>query len=239
MRGDAPLMIAIDGPAASGKSTVAEALSRRLGIALVDSGSMYRAVTLLALELDVPLDDPERLGMLARRVSDEFRFSTSPGAAPRVFLGEREVTLEIRSPDVGDAVSPVSAAAPVRDEMVRLQRSMVAENGAVVEGRDIGTTVFPDAPLKVYLEASARERARRRYRELKEKGVAVTKAQISGEIARRDSIDSSRENSPLSMAPDALRLDTTGMGVDQVVDRVVEAALERGLLRAPFPAPPQ
>ena len=168
------LVIAIDGPAASGKSSVAVSLARRLGLSLVDSGSMYRAVTLLAVERNVPLEQPDALLEIARLVSDSFRQEITPDGSPRVFLGDRDVTGEIRSPEVGEAVSPVSAVGAVREEMVRLQRALVGGRGAVVEGRDIGTTVFPDAPFKVFLEAPASERARRRFEELRGKGISVS-----------------------------------------------------------------
>lgn len=223
-------VIAIDGPAASGKSTVAVELALRLELMLVDSGSMYRAVTLLALERGVGLDDYHSLSMLAREVRDSFSLDMCDGSTPRIQLGGRVVTREIRFPEVGEAVSPVSAVHGVREEMMRLQRSMVAGGGAVVEGRDIGTTVFPDASLKVFLEASAAQRARRRYLELKDKGMTVTEAEVTDEIAMRDSIDSSREYSPLAMATDALLIDTTDKGVEQVVEEIVYALGERGLL---------
>lgn len=225
------LVIAIDGPAASGKSTVAISLARRLGLSLIDSGSMYRAVTLHAVERNVPLEEPDALLEIARWVSDNFRLEMEQDGATRVFLGEREVTRDIRSPAVGEAVSPVSAVGSVREEMVRLQRSLVGGRGAVVEGRDIGTTVFPDAALKVFLEAPASERARRRFEELREKGISATETDVESEIAMRDSIDSSREHSPLAKAPDAVLMDTSGISVEQVVDRVVSALEEKGLLQ--------
>jgi cytidylate kinase len=150
-------------------------------------------------------------------------------APPRVLLDGRDVTREIRSPEVGEAVSPVSRVGAVREEMVHLQHSMVPGSGAVVEGRDIGTTVFPDAPLKVFLEASVEERARRRFLEFREKGQPATKREVEREIALRDSIDSTRELSPLAMAPDALLLDTTEMTVEEVVDRIIDELKARGL----------
>lgn len=220
---DTGLVIAIDGPAASGKSTVAIALARRHGLALVDSGSMYRAVTLLAVERGVADDDEPALTGLAREVASSFRLELPEDSPPRVYLGERDVTPEIRSPQVGNAVSPVSALPGVREMMVGLQRSVVEGRGAVVEGRDIGTTVFPDAPLKIFLDASSEERARRRFDELADKGVPATEAAVEKEIATRDSIDSSRRFSPLTPAPDAFRIDTTELTVGQVVDLVVQA----------------
>ncbi len=224
------LVIAIDGPAASGKSTVAIELARRLGLSLVDSGSMYRAVTLVALEREVPFDAEDPLREVAEWVSANFRMETPVDDAPRVFLADREVTDEIRSSEVGKAVSPVSAVPGVRDEMVRLQRCLGGPGGAVVEGRDIGTAVFPEAPLKVFLEAPADERSCRRFEELRGKGGNATLEEVEAEIAKRDSIDSSREHSPLSRAPDALLIDTSGIGVGDVVDAIISALRERGLI---------
>jgi CMP/dCMP kinase len=224
------LIIAIDGPAASGKSTVALALARRLGLALVDSGSMYRAVTLLAIEQGAAIDDADALRALARSVSADFKLELPDEGPPSVLLGERDVTREIRLPEVGEAVSPVSRAGSVREEMVMLQRSLVGGRGAVVEGRDIGTIVFPDAPLKVFLEAVPEERARRRFLEFSEKGVPATELEVRREIAMRDSIDSTRELSPLAAAADAFLLDTTEMTVEQVVDAVVDELGRRRLI---------
>lgn len=227
---DDQLAIAIDGPAASGKSTVALGLARRLGLELVDSGSMYRAVTLLALERGTPEDDETALVELAAEVGANFSLELRDGEALRVFLGDREVTDAIRSPEVGRSVSPVSEVAGVRSEMVRLQRCLVRGRGAVVEGRDIGTTVLPDAPAKVFLEASPDERTRRRLEELNAKGIDITGEQVAGEIADRDRIDSSREVSPLTIPPDAVPIDTTDKTVADVVDEIIGILADGGLL---------
>lgn len=214
-------IIAIDGPAASGKSTVAARVADRLGLELLDSGSMYRAVTLLALEDGADLSDERRLRELARSARKCFRVDRRDGGRPRVFLGDREVTDEIRYLEVGNAVSIVSAVSAVRLEMVGLQREVVGPAGAVAEGRDIGTSVFPDADMKIYLDADAAERARRRYVELREQGVDVKLEEVASEIGERDRIDSSRAASPLRMSPGSLRIDTTGMTIEQVVDTIV------------------
>lgn len=224
------LWVAIDGPAASGKSTVALGLSRRLGLVLVDSGSMYRAVTFFALETGVDVGDESALGAIAADVSPRFRLELRDGEALRVFVGDREVTDDIRMPAVGAAVSPVSEAGSVRSEMVKLQRCLVEGRDAVVEGRDIGTTVLPEAQLKVFLEASREERARRRYLEMRQKGVDVTPEGVLAEITERDRIDSGREVSPLAAATDAVLLDTTGKSVADVVDEVVGLLQDRGLV---------
>jgi cytidylate kinase len=224
-----PLVIAIDGPAASGKSTLGLALARRLGLKLVDSGSMYRAVTLLALERDVVLHNERALAAIAESVSDDYRIDIS-GDSPRMWIGDREITQEIRSPEVGEAVSPVSAMGAVRAVLVDLQRSMVTGRGAVVEGRDIGNTVFPNAPLKVFLDASPKERTRRRYKELKKKGAHTTRKDVAEEIAGRDFMDSGRDLSPLFIPEDAVQLDTTDMNIKQVVDTIIEELKTRNLI---------
>ena len=225
-----PLVIAIDGPAASGKSTVALKLARRLGLAILDSGAMYRAVTLVALEAGTNMQDEEGLRKAAERVREDYRVVCPEVGSPRFFLGPRDITDSIRSPLVGSAVSLVSIVETVRSEMVELQRGMVAGKGAVVEGRDIGTIVFPDAPLKVYLDASFEERVRRRYLELREKRIPVEKGPVRSEIEKRDLIDSSRERSPLKVAEGALVIDTTSMTVEDVVLSIVGEARRRGLL---------
>jgi cytidylate kinase len=218
--GKKPRVIAIDGPAASGKSTVALALSRRLGLMLIDSGSMYRAVALLACEKEVPFDDGEALVELARSVREDLRFQLPPGDTPKIYLGDRDVSEAIRSPRVGEAVSPVSVVEGVRKEMVSLQRELVSGEGAVVEGRDIGTVVFTDAPLKVYLDAAFEERVDRRHKELSGKGMNVTRSRVERETEMRDMIDSSRQHSPLSIAPDAVVIDTTHMSIAEVVEDI-------------------
>lgn len=229
-------VIAIDGPAASGKSTVARSVASELGFDLVDTGAMYRSVTLLAVEEDVPLDDEEALGALAARVKGCFRAEAGDGPA-RFFLCDREVTEDIRSAQVGDAVSPVSVAATVRREMVALQRECSSGRGVVVEGRDIGSVVFPDAALKVFLDAAAGERKRRRLAELSEKGSKASVEDVAREIDKRDRMDSSRENSPLVRPEDAFYIDTTGLSVDQVAGLILERwshlARERALVYYP------
>lgn len=215
-------VIAIDGPAASGKSTVAAEVARRLGFMLVDSGSMYRAVTLLAIERGIARDDEAALVETAREVRRVYRLARGAEGPPRISLGGRDVTEAIRSPEVGEVVSPVSAVSGVRDEMVALQRELAAGGVAVVEGRDIGTTVFPNAQLKVYLEATPGERTRRRKKEFEEKGVSISYLEVEGEIDMRDSMDSSREASPLAKAVDARVIDTTNMNVDKVVKAIIE-----------------
>jgi cytidylate kinase len=212
------LVVAVDGPGGSGKSTVARALARRLGLRYLDTGAMYRALTWLALQRGIAIDDADALAELARTAS--LAIGTDPDA-PTVMIEDVDVASPIRSAEVTAAVSAVSAVPAVRKQLVGLQRTLmsVAGSGAgiVVEGRDIGTVVAPDAPIKVFLTASASERARRRARE-----TATDTTSTERDLARRDQLDSSRAASPLAQAPDALVVDSTAMGIDEVVDMIVE-----------------
>lgn len=215
------MIIAIDGPAASGKSTVAKALARRLGVRHLDTGAMYRAVAWLALEEGIPLDDAEGLAKLAEDNPVSFDYAGDAPLATAVYIDGFDVTTAIRSPEVDAAVSPVAAVPGVRNALVRRQRTLAEAGDTVVEGRDIGTVVFPAAGVKVFLTASAEERARRRRIDLAAQGHEVEEAEVQARLARRDHIDSTREASPLEVAADAELLDTTGMSVDEVVEVLV------------------
>jgi cytidylate kinase len=208
------VIVAIDGPAGAGKSTVARAVAARLGAGYLDTGSMYRALTWLALERGVAVGDGEALGALARAapITLEPRHDHL-----RVEIGGVDVTTVIREPRVTAAVSAVSAHAEVRREIVAAQRAILAEGDWVADGRDIGTVVRPDADLKIFLTASVDERARRRAAE-----IAGDAAAVRSEIERRDALDTGRAESPLRPAADAIPLDTTDLTLDQVV-----AAVER------------
>lgn len=197
-------------------------VAERFGWTYLDTGAMYRAVTFLAMEQGIALDDGEALGQLSLHA--DVSFKPGPGGVPRVFAGGREVTREIRTPQVTGAVSEVSAHASVRDAMVVKQRQAGDAGDVVVDGRDIGTVVFPTAEVKIFLTASVAERARRRRTELAEKGIEVTREQMEHDIAARDDYDSSRAVAPLKAADDAVLLDTTAMDINQVVDRVVAIA---------------
>ncbi|HZP28270.1 MAG TPA: (d)CMP kinase [Acidimicrobiia bacterium] len=208
-------VVAIDGPSGSGKSTVGRGVARALGLEVLDTGAMYRAVTLAALEAGVDLSDAGALAALAERSSIE------PG--DRVLLDGRDVTVAIRGPEVTATVSTVSAHPPVRAELVARQRAWVDRHGGgVVEGRDIGTVVFPDAPVKVFLTASEQERARRRQRDEAAAERVVDVDAVQADIARRDAIDAARAASPMAIADDALVIDTTGRPVDGIVAEIVE-----------------
>ncbi len=214
------MIIAIDGPAASGKSTVAKAVAKRLGVRHLDTGAMYRAVAWLALDTGTALDDHRALGELAAHHPVTFEYSSGSAAASSVWIDGRDVTTAIRTPEVDAAVSPVAAVPAVRTALVAQQRVLAAEGDTVVEGRDIGTVVFPHAEVKVFLTASAEERARRRRIDLAAQGVDVEQDEVRQRLERRDHIDSTRETSPLESASDAEQLDTTGITIEQVVEAI-------------------
>lgn len=210
-------MIAVDGPAGAGKSSVARALAERLGLTYLDSGAMYRCVALAAMRAGADLDDSGAVGEIARRAEID------PGPE-RVSLDGADVTTEIRAPEVSRAASRVAAHRPVREAMVRRQRELIAAGDYVAEGRDIGTVVSPDSPLKVYLTASEEERARRRAAEGGDDPERVLEA-----IRARDARDRERDHSPLRVAPDAVEMDTTGLSIEQAVEEIARLARERGL----------
>jgi cytidylate kinase len=211
------MVIAIDGPAGAGKSSVARALAERLGFTYLDSGAMYRCVALAALERGADLDDAAALGELAAALAIDLE-------GERVRLGGRDVSETIREPWVTEASSRVSVHPAVREAMVAEQRRLIAAGRYVAEGRDIGTVVSPEAPLKVFLTASAEERARRRAAQTDEDAGAVLAAQ-----RERDARDEGREHSALRAAGDAVEIDTTGLSLEQVVDRLESLARDRGL----------
>jgi len=212
------IVIAIDGPAGAGKSTASRALAQRLGYGYVDTGAMYRAVGVLAAERGVGFDDDDALERLVTGLSFELR---DGGTA--LAVDGHEVSAAIRRADAGDLASRVSTRPVVRTRLVALQRALGASGGVVMEGRDIGTVVFPDAPVKLYLTASPAERARRRAAELRARGEPVDEAALAADLAARDRRDSERVHSPLRPASDARLIDTTHLTFDEVVDRMEEA----------------
>jgi CMP/dCMP kinase len=224
-------VVAIDGPSGSGKSTAASMLASSLRYALVDSGAMYRVVALLSLEREVDADDEPALAELAREVGDTFAFRYESGAC-RSFLSDRDVSHEIREVEVARRVSDVSVHPAVRAEMVGLQRRTVDGRDSVVEGRDIGTVVFPDARLKVYMVAGESVRAERRHMELYGDGGPVTREDVASVMRDRDRIDSSRRLSPLRPAIDAVQLDTTDMAPEEVLERLLLECEKRGIKAA-------
>lgn len=222
------LQIAIDGPAGAGKSTVARELARKLGYLYIDTGAMYRAVALKALELGADLEDGEALV----RAVEQSSLVLQPGAeggAPRVFLDGKDVSQAIRHPDVTAAASRVARLSAVRAWLVNLQRRMARGGGVVMDGRDVGTVVLPDADVKIFLTASLEERTRRRHQELAAHGHAVSYEDLKREISQRDRLDEEREDSPLRQAEDAILIDTTGRGIDEIVDEIYRICQQRRL----------
>jgi cytidylate kinase len=213
------LVIAIDGPSGAGKSTAGRALASRLGYTFIDTGAMYRAMALKALRAGVPLDREAELAELARHT----RIELEPGGS-RVLLDGADVTGEIRTRDVSAAASRVSVHPGVRREMVTRQQEMGGQGGVVLDGRDIGTAVFPDADLKFYVDADPRHRAERRREELAAAGTEADLDAIAREIRARDLADSTRPDSPLTRAPGAVHLDTTRLTPEEVVGRMFAAA---------------
>jgi cytidylate kinase len=211
------LVVAIDGPSGAGKSTAGRAVAERLGYVFLDTGAMYRALALAALRAGVPLDDAQAVASLATRSSLDLR----PGGV--VILDGDDVTSALRTQEVGAAASRVSVHPPVRRHMVARQREMGQAGGVVMDGRDIGTAVFPDADVKFYVDAHPRQRAARRHEELAQRGQASDLDTIEREIRERDHADSTRAESPLTRAPDAIHLDTTELGLDEVVRRMLSA----------------
>jgi cytidylate kinase len=222
------MIVAIDGPAASGKSTVARAIATELGMAYLDTGAMYRAVAVAAVERGIALDDAGALTRLAARADIRFRREGGSPLPTHVEIDERDVTAEIRTPEADRAVSPVSAVPGVRQAMVEQQRRIAAgEHDTVLEGRDIGSVVFPNAEVKVFLTATAEERARRRTIDMERRGARMTYDEVLADLHRRDAYDSSRSASPLIKAADAVELDTTGMTVLEVVSAIERLVAER------------
>ncbi|MCU1591945.1 MAG: cmk [Frankiales bacterium] len=226
-----PRVIALDGPSGSGKSTVARAVARALGLAYVDTGATYRAATLAVLRAGLPPTESPAVTRAVR--SADISLSVDPDA-PSVRLDGRDVTAEIRGSEVTAAVSAVSAVPAVRATLVDLQRSLAA-GGAVLEGRDIGTVVFPDAPVKVFLDADPAVRAARRAGDV-DSGVDTTGdvvEAVAADLARRDRLDSSRVTSPLQAASDAVHLDSSALSAAEVVARVLDLAADAGFARVP------
>ncbi|GAA6114665.1 (d)CMP kinase [Apilactobacillus apinorum] len=211
------LQVAIDGPASAGKSTVAKLVATRFSYIYCDTGAMYRSTTLKAIRNNLPLDDEQViLNML-----NDTEITFEPGEKQqKVFLDGKEVTNDIRQEDVTNNVSTVASLGAVRAELVERQQEIAAKGGIVMDGRDIGTTVLPNAEVKIFLIASVEERADRRFKDNEEKGIHVPLEQLKKEIEERDYKDSHREVSPLTKAADAIEIDTTSMSIDQVVDAI-------------------
>ena len=219
------MIIAIDGPAGSGKSTVAKLVAQQLGFHYLDTGAMYRSVAWLALQRGLSLDDDEAVAALAQTEQVQFTHEAGNPLPSGVAIAGFDVTREIRTPEIDKAVSPVSAIAAVREALVEQQRLIAASDDIVMEGRDIGTVVFPNAEVKVFLSASPEERARRRAAQNVERGIGETdEAAILADIIRRDKADSSRDVAPLRPADDAVQLDSTSLSIQEVCDKICDLA---------------
>jgi cytidylate kinase len=216
------IAIAIDGPAGAGKSTIAKRLAGRLGFTYIDTGAMYRAVALWAQRQNVGVDDLHRMEQLARAASIQLE----PGSSSRVLLNGEDVTEAIRAPEIGEAASAAAAIPGVRRALVEKQRAIGAAESVVMEGRDIGSVVFPDAQVKIFLDAAPEERARRRAEE-----IGVEREAIAGQLRQRDERDRGRAESPLVQAPDAVYIDSTGLTpaeVEEAILKVIRARLSNG-----------
>ncbi len=218
------IIIAIDGHSSTGKSTLARALGEALGYKYISTGDMYRAVALYFLQHGVPLDDPEAIRKALSQIRLEFKTGSQGN---RIFLNGQDVQDQIRQMAVANLVSEVAAIPEVRREMVRQQRLIGRDKGVVMDGRDIGTVVFPDAELKIFLTASPEARARRRYEELRARGVEVSLEEVRRNLELRDKIDSTRADSPLRQAQDAILIDNTDLSPAQQLERALELARRR------------
>lgn len=215
------IIVAIDGPAGAGKSTIARAIAQRLGFLYIDTGAMYRAVALMAIREETPLSDTERLEEIASTLP--FRLD----ADARVYLNDEDVSETIRAAEVSAAASRVSVVRGVREALVNLQRRIAADHSVVMEGRDIGTVVFPYATVKIFLDADTAVRSERRMREMESKRIPITSKDVTAEILERDARDRSRAESPLLQAPDAVYLDTSKLDQAEVEERILKLIRDR------------
>ena len=213
-------VITIDGPSASGKGTISSLVAQALGWQMLDSGALYRLVGYAAIKQSIALDDTASLEQIARELDVRF-IAGANGQETMIYLNDENVTLAIRTEDSGKAASTVAALPEVRSALLDRQRAFQQLPGLVADGRDMGTVVFPAAALKIFLTASAEERAKRRHKQLMEKGISANLAQLFDEIAERDKRDSQRATAPLKPANDAVELDTTHMTIPEVVDRII------------------
>lgn len=209
------LVIAVDGPAGAGKSTVSKIVAEKLGINYIDTGAMYRAVTYKCLKEGVDISDEKAVSDMAAKSDIDFRDNS-------IYLDGKSVNDEIRTVEVSSNVSDVAKIREVRYQMVEVQRRIGEKSSVILDGRDIGSYVFPNADYKFYLVATAEERGNRRYKEMREKGFEVNLKDVIRDIVKRDEIDSNREFAPLVKADDAIEIDTTGLGIDEVANKIIE-----------------
>lgn len=216
------MIIAIDGPAGSGKSTISKEIAKELGIVYLDTGAMYRIFTLKLLKEGVSFEDRKRIGELLNNLDINIE-------CDKFYLDGKDVSEEIRKPDVSENVSRVSAIGEIREKMVELQREFSKSKNIILDGRDIGTVVFPEADLKIFLIADANERARRRYNELKEKEENISLETIYENILKRDRMDSDREVAPLKKAKDAIEVDTTDKNIEEVKKEILDIYFNKNI----------
>ena len=217
-------IVAVDGPAGSGKGTVTKKVAEKMNLRDIDTGAMYRCVALAMLEQNVGLEETEKIAEILKDIKIEF---VDDGTEKKVFLNGKDVTLKIRSKEVTEFVSPVATIKIVREHMAQLQREMAKSIDVIMEGRDIGTNVFPNADVKIYLDATPEERAERRFRQNKENGIDIPFEEILRNVKERDYIDSHREIAPLTKAPDAIYVDSTGMTVEEEAEVVIKIIEEK------------
>ena len=217
-------IVAVDGPAGSGKGSITQIVAERLNLVTIDTGAMYRSVTLAMLEQNVGIDDLDKIVEILKNIKIEFKEEEN---TKKVFLNGKDVTLKIRSKEVNEFVSPVSTIKIVREHLANLQREMAKTIDVIMEGRDIGTNVFPNADVKIYLDATPEERARRRFKQNEENGIKIPFDEILKNVKERDYIDSHREIAPLKKAPEAIYIDSTGMTIDEEADEVIKIIEEK------------
>ena len=220
------MIIAIDGPAGAGKSTVAKILAKRLGFLYIDTGSMYRALTLKALDNNLPINDESQIIALAHKVKIDLR--NNPDGSLAVILDGQDVSLAIRQVRITKFVSDVAKIKEVRQVLVKLQRELGQRGNCVLDGRDIGTVVFPQAEKKFFIDATPTERTLRRFKELQGLGQTIVQDDVAKDLANRDKIDTTREASPLRRAEDAIYIDTTNLSITEVVDHLLELVNKNG-----------
>lgn len=214
------MIIAVDGPAGSGKSTISKLLAKELGLVYLDTGAMYRLFTLKMLKENVSFSDSHKIDELLENLNINIEND-------RFYLDEKDVSEEIRKTDVAENVSKTAAIKEVREKMVNLQREFSKSKNVILDGRDIGTVVFPEADIKIFLVADAKERAERRFEELQEKGENISLDNIYENILKRDRLDSTRENSPLKKANDAIEVDTTGKNIEEVKNIILNLYINK------------
>ena len=217
-------IVAVDGTAGSGKGTITQIIAQKLNLKTIDTGAMYRCVTLEMLEQGIKLEDTEKIEQILENIKIEF---VDDENGKRVILNGKDVTLKIRSQEVNELVSPVATIKIVREKLADMQRNMAKSIDVIMEGRDIGTNVFPNADVKVFLDATPEEREKRRYRQNQENGIEIPFEEILKNVKERDYIDSHREIAPLTQAPDAVYIDSTGMTVDEEAEEVMKLIMQK------------